>query len=125
MTLFERVGKRLELTTAGLELLEHVRVMGAAAARTSLAATGKAESVEGSVSITASEAIATFLLPPILGRLRLEHPGITFELVVFNETRDLHRREADIAVRNFRPDQPDLIARKIRDSTGKRQVGCA
>ena len=60
VTLFERVGTRLELTVSGLELLEHVRAMGDAANRTSLVATGQSESVEGNVSITASEAIAAF-----------------------------------------------------------------
>jgi DNA-binding transcriptional LysR family regulator len=117
VTLFERVGTRLELTAGGLELLEHVRAMGAAANRTSLVATGQSESVEGSVCITASEAIAAFCLPPILQRLRLEHPGISLELVVSNEVRDLQRREADIAIRNIAPTRPDLIARKVGEST--------
>jgi len=117
VTLFERVGTRLELTVSGLELLEHVRAMGDAANRTSLVATGQSESVEGNVSITASEAIAAFLLPPILEKLRRSHPGITLELVISNEARDLHRREADIAIRNFEPQHPDLMARKIRVTT--------
>ena len=117
VTLFERVGTRLELTVSGLELLEHVRAMGDAANRTSLVATGQSESVEGNVCITASEAIAAFLLPPILEKLRRCHPGITLELVISNEARDLHRREADIAIRNFQPEHPDLIAHKIRVTT--------
>ena len=117
VTLFERVGIRLELTVSGLELLEYVRAMGAAANRTSLVATGQSETIEGTVCITASESIAAFLLPPILERLRCEHPGISLELIVSNEARDLHRREADIAVRNFSPTKPDLIARKVRVST--------
>jgi len=117
VTLFERVGTRLELTVSGLDLLEHVRTMGAAANQASLAATGRSESVEGTVCITASEAISAFLLPPILQRLRLEHPGISLELVVSNEVRDLQRREADIAIRNFAPKRPDLFARKVGEST--------
>ncbi len=118
VTLFERVGARLELTATGLELVEHVRAMGEAAARVSLTATGQALSVEGTVSITASEAISAFLLPPIIAGLRRDYPGIELELVVSNEARDLQRREADIAVRNFRATQPDLIARKLSDTQG-------
>jgi DNA-binding transcriptional LysR family regulator len=118
VTLFERVGTCLELTATGLDLIEHVRIMGDAATRISLVATGQSLSVEGKVSITAGEAICAHLLAPILGRLRAQHPGITIELVASNQVRDLHRREADIAIRNFRPNQPDLIARKIRDSRG-------
>jgi DNA-binding transcriptional LysR family regulator len=116
VTLFERVGTSLELTPAGLDVAEHVRAMGEAATRISLAATGQATSVEGTVSITASEVIAAFLLPPILARLRVDHPGIELEIVASNQPRDLHRREADIAIRNFRTSQPDLVARKIRDA---------
>jgi DNA-binding transcriptional LysR family regulator len=116
VTLFERVGTSLELTAAGLDVAEHVRAMGEAATRISLAATGQATSVEGTVSITASEVIAAFLLPPILARLRVDHPGIELEIVASNQPRDLHRREADIAIRNFRTSQPDLVARKIRDA---------
>jgi DNA-binding transcriptional LysR family regulator len=117
VTLFERVGTSLELTPTGLDLVEHVRNMGDAATRVSLTATGQSLSIVGTVAVTASEAIAAFLLPPILARLRVDHPGIEIEIVASNQARDLHRREADIAIRNFRATQPDLIARKIKDST--------
>ena len=117
VTLFARVGTRLEVTDTGLDLVEHVRAMADAASRVSLAATGQSESIEGTVCITASESIAAFLLPPILAALRRDHPGIELELVVSNEARDLSRREADIAIRNFRSKQPDLIGRRVVDLT--------
>lgn len=117
VTLFERLGTHLELTPTGLELVEHVRTMQDAATKLSLSADGQATSVEGKVSITASEAISAFLLPPILAGLRREHPGIEIEIVASNDVRDLHRREADIAVRNFRSTQPHLIAKKVRDTS--------
>lgn len=116
VTLFERVGTTLALTPSGIDLVEHVRAMSEAATRVSLAATGQSSSIVGSVCITASEAIAAYLLPPIVGRLRREQPGIEIEIVVSNQARDLQRREADIAVRNFRVSQPDLVAQKIKDS---------
>ncbi len=118
VALFDRVGTRLQLTPSGTDLLEQVRAMGQAATSASLTAAGKSEAIEGTVAITASEAISAFLLPPILARLRLEHPGIEIELVTSNQIRDLHRREADIAIRNARPTHPDLIGRKLRDATG-------
>ncbi|EDM80930.1 transcriptional regulator, LysR family protein [Plesiocystis pacifica SIR-1] len=118
VTLFERLGTRLELTATGVELVEHVRSMGEAATRMSLVATGQALSVEGTVSITASEATAAFLLPPVLTRLRTEYPGIEIDIVASNQIRDLRRREADIAIRNTRTGQPELIVRKLRDTEG-------
>lgn len=115
VVLFERAGRGLVLTPSGLELLDHVRAMGEAAGRFSLAASGQSQSIEGSICITASEIEAAYLLPPIVERLRREAPGIEVEIVASNATIDLKRREADIAIRSFRPTQPDLIAKKIRD----------
>ena len=113
--LFERVGRGLTLTPGGLELLDHVRAMGEAANRMSLTSAGQSQSVEGKVVIAASEIYAAFLLPPILAKLRKAQPGIEIEIVVSTKASDLLRREADIAIRNFRPSEPDLVARKIRD----------
>jgi DNA-binding transcriptional LysR family regulator len=118
VALFERVGATLELTTAGLELVEHARAMGDAATRVSIAATGQATAIDGPVCVTASEILAAFLLPRAVARIRAEHPGIELELVASNTARDLRRREADIAVRNFTPTQPDLVAKKIGESRG-------
>lgn len=119
VTLFERAGTALRLTAAGLDLLDHVRAMSEAATRVSLTATGQSLSIEGTVCITASELIAAYLLPPIIGRLRLAHPAIEIEIVASNTATDLRRREADIAVRNFMPAQPDLVARKIGDRAAR------
>lgn len=116
VALFERVGHRLELTESGLELLEHARAMGEGAARFSLTARGRAGAVDGVVSITSSRLVAAHLLPPVVSRLRREHPGIEIELVADDELRDLRRREADIAVRNVQPTDPELFARKLRDT---------
>ena len=41
VVLFERAGRGLVLTPSGLELLDHVRAMGEAAGRMSLAASGQ------------------------------------------------------------------------------------
>lgn len=114
VTLFERVGRSLSLTEAGLDLLDHAAAMGAAAGRISLAASGQSQSVEGLVAITASDLLSAYHLPPILDELRALAPGIDIEVVASNEIRDLKRREADIAIRHVRPDQPDLIARQAQ-----------
>ena len=113
VVLFERIGKRLVLTPGGLDLLEQVRMMSEAAAKVSLMASGQSNALEGLVTISASELYGTFLLPPIIGRIRELEPGIEIEVVASNATSDLGRREADIAIRNFQPTQGELIARKI------------
>ena len=119
VVLFERAGRGLILTPSGLELLDHVRGMGEAASRVSLVASGQSQSIEGLISITASEVYSTSLLPPIVAKLRAIHPGIFVEIVASDAPTDLRRREADIAIRNFTSTHPDLIVKKVRDDTAR------
>ena len=116
VTLFERVGKAMVLTPTGLDLLEHARAMGTAAEALGLAASGRSQAVGGVVSVSATDAVATYLLPPILQRLRAKEPGIAVEVISSNALSDLLRREADIAIRHVQPEQPDLIARLVREA---------
>jgi len=117
VVLFERVGRGLRLTPAGHELAEHAREMGEAASRLSMAAFGQNDEMAGDVSITASDAYCAMLLPPILANLHAAEPRVRIELVATNTASDLLRREADIALRNFRPSEPDLVARRLGDAT--------
>ena len=118
VTLFERVGRSLELTQSGQELLEHVRTMGEAASHISLTASGQSKSIEGHVCITATDIMSAYLLPPVLKQLRAIAPGIEIEIVSSNTISDLQRREADIAIRHVRPSQPELIAKLLRETSG-------
>lgn len=113
VTLFERLGQRLVLTDSGLELFERAKPMCESAQQFSLAASGHSQQLEGPVVISASQLDAVFRLPNVIAQLRQEEPGIDIEVVVTNEASNLKRREADIAIRNFRPEQPDLIAKKL------------
>jgi DNA-binding transcriptional LysR family regulator len=117
VTLFERVGRSLSLTQSGLELLDHFRAMGDAASRISLTASGQSQAIEGHVRITATNVMATYYLPAMLKQLREIAPEIEIDVVASNEVRDLTRREADIAIRHVRPEQPDLIAKLVGETS--------
>lgn len=117
VTLFERVGKAMLLTSTGLEMLEHARTMGSAAEELALVATARSQAVEGVVSISASNAVAAYILPRAIHRIRQVAPGIVVEVVSSNALSDLRRREADIAVRHVSPDHPDLVARLLREAS--------
>lgn len=117
--LFDRVGRSLTLTAPGRDLLDHVRAMADAANRISLAASGQSQAVEGKVSISASDVMAAYILPPILKSLRETAPLIEVEVIASNALSDLRRREADIAIRHVRPEQPDLTARLIQDAQAR------
>jgi DNA-binding transcriptional LysR family regulator len=119
VTLFERIGKSMVLTTTGLDLLEHARTMGTAADELTLTASGRSQAVEGLVSISASDAVAAYLLPPVMQRIRASAPNIVVEIITSNAISDLRRREADIAIRHVSPDHADLIGKLLRESSAR------
>lgn len=116
--LFERVGRGLHLTEAGRELLVHAQDMGHAAQKVAMTASAQRSDISGKVRITASDISAATLLPEIILDIRKRAPGLMIEVVATNDISDLMRREADIALRNVRPEQPDLVARLVREATG-------
>lgn len=115
VTLFERTVRGPTLTGAGQQLIDHVRAMGEAATLISLAASGQSQDVSGEVTITASDLMATAILPSLIVDLQAEAPGIRIKVVASDRTEDLARRDADIAIRHVRPSEGDLIARYICD----------
>ena len=113
IAVFRRHRLGLELTEAGAALIGPAREMQAAAARLMLAAAGRASRLEGTVRITASVVISQRVLPPLLARLRREEPGIELELHPSDDSDNLLYREADIALRMYRPEQLDVVTRAI------------
>ena len=114
--LFERTVGGLVPTELALRAVEPVKRAVTALAEAELAAAGSVGALEGSVRITASVVNAHYILPKMLGQLRTEFPAIAFELVPTDSTENLLLREADIAVRMFRPTQADLITRKLGET---------
>ena len=111
--MFRRDNRGHRLTEAGTALVEHAQDMKAAAARMSLLAAGQSEVLSGVVRITASVVVSHYLLPPILAHIRRQEPEIELELNPSDTTENLLFREADIAVRMYRPTQQDVITRKV------------
>jgi len=106
-------------TPLGARLLDDLAVMEAAAARAALtaagAATGTDRRLAGTVRITAARVVAQYHLPPILARLRADEPGIRIDLVASDEAENLMFRQADIALRMFRPESGELLAQKVAE----------
>jgi DNA-binding transcriptional LysR family regulator len=62
------------------------------------------------VRIAVSEVYATHVVAPWVAQWLAEQPELEIELSVSNRSDNLLRRDADIAVRFFRPEQDDVIA---------------
>lgn len=115
IVLFERSGRHLIPTPSALELAAHVRDMADAATRLSLAASGQSKALEGPIKISATEMYSALVMPGFVEQIRASHPGIVVEIVATNALSNLRQREADIAVRNADPKDPDMIARRLTD----------
>ncbi len=113
--LFTRAARGLKPTEAALTLIPAAREMREAAARLSLLAAGRQEDLSGTIRLTASRVVSHFLLPPMLARLRAAEPGIQIELVPSDTTENLLFREADIALRMYRPAQEQVVTRHLAD----------
>ena len=114
--LFERLGRRLSLTQTGRELLDHIGSMKDAADSVALAASGQIQEIRGRVCISASDSIATYVLPNIIGRIRTEAPQLTIDILATNNISDLHQMEADLAIRHAAPNHSSLVGKHIHDS---------
>ena len=113
--LFERSPRGLSPTAAGSALLGPARRMQQQTRQMALAMERHAGTLAGTVRVTASEMVSQHLLLPALRPLREQHPEIQIELAPGDGVADLLRREADVAVRMFRPREPALIARRLAD----------
>ncbi|MBT9459164.1 MAG: LysR family transcriptional regulator [Burkholderiaceae bacterium] len=113
VALFTRSQLGLMPTEAALALRGHAEAMESTAASLERVASSQGDGVRGAVRISASEVIGIEVLPPILARLRQQHPQLQIELVLSNRVQDLLKREADIAVRMVAPKQEQLLARRI------------
>lgn len=118
LILFQRTARSMRLTDAGHDLLADARAMGDAATRITLLAQSRAHSLDGTIRVTASDMMSAYVLPDIMLRLRGIAPRLRIDVLAANDIRDIVKREADIAIRHVRPDQPDLIARLVREATG-------
>jgi DNA-binding transcriptional LysR family regulator len=112
ITLFLRSQLGLQPTEAGSALRPFAETMAATAAALLRARAGL-DQVAGTVRITASDVVGGEVLPPILARLRADHPALAIELTLTDRVEDLMRRDADIAVRMVAPTQEALLARRI------------
>jgi DNA-binding transcriptional LysR family regulator len=113
LALFTRSQIGLMPTEAALSLRVYAESMHSTVAALERAAASQGTGVRGTVRVTASDVIGVEVLPPIIARLRNQHPELRVELVLTDRVQDLLRREADIAVRMVRPRQELLVARRL------------
>ena len=113
--LFEPRGGRYALTLDGRRVLSMAEAMEESALAIARMPAVSADKIAGPVRITATDAMGSLMLPPILRRLMQLRPGLRLSVVGTNENLSLERREADIALRVARPSTGNIVMRKLSD----------
>jgi len=115
LSLFDRSLTGLRPTAIAIRLYEPVGQAQSALAEAAILADGAQDETGGTVRITASAMISNYVLPKILLGIRQLHPRIALEIIPSDSAENLLMREADIALRMFRPTQLELITRHLGD----------
>lgn len=71
------------------------------------------EPPSGVVRVTAMESVASQLLTRVMPSFARRWPLVSVDVICTTRTLDLHRGEADIALRVGRPRRPELVARRL------------
>ncbi len=82
--LFNRIGRRIELTQAGRLFLNEARAVLARASAAETVLADLAGLKRGSLALAASQTVGNYWLPPLMHRYRATHPGITVSLTIGN-----------------------------------------
>ncbi|KKB85241.1 hypothetical protein VW29_06715 [Devosia limi DSM 17137] len=113
LSLFERTLTGLKPNATALRLFEPVGTAQAALAEAAILAEGAQLDLGGTVRLTASTVVSSYLLPGLLGPIRQRYPAIAIEIAPSDSAENLLLREADIAIRMFRPTQLELVTRHL------------
>src|SRR6516225_6481780 len=135
--LFDRIGRRVQLSQAGVTLADHARRLFALAQEAEEAMADVRAVRRGKLVIGASTTIGTYLLPGVVAEFWRRHPGVEL-LVEIENTEQVHRRltgheldlglteglveEAELEAEVFHRDELVLIAAPGHRLAGQRQV---
>ncbi|MDR0208078.1 MAG: LysR family transcriptional regulator [Pseudomonas putida] len=112
-TLFLRTPAGYQLTAIGEEAFALAQNVESAALELTRRIRGVDNEGAGEVRISTTDSLACDFVMPALRQLHLAHPEIRVVLHGSSDLVNLSQRETDIAIRNQRPDNPDLILRKL------------
>lgn len=85
--LFNRIGRRIELTEAGRAFVPEAAAVLARAEAAQLLLMDFAQTEGGTLRLAASQTIASYWLPARLAAFRARHPGVGFEVAIGNTVK--------------------------------------
>jgi DNA-binding transcriptional LysR family regulator len=139
LRLVEQFGRKLQLTEAGVDLLQHARRVQAEVDELVAAMKARRGLQRGRVRL-AVVSTANYFIPAVIAAFRRRHPAIGVELSVGNREqvfRQLADNAVDLTVAGQPPDQFDCEAERVMDNplvviaapdhalVGRRRIGLA
>jgi DNA-binding transcriptional LysR family regulator len=112
-TLFDRLPGRMRPTELADLLMARLQPLRDGVGRFEYVIWGGDREVAGTVRITTSEMLGAMILPRMLAPLLRDSPMLQLEVQASDQVQNLLLREADIAIRFFRPEQDDVIATPV------------
>jgi DNA-binding transcriptional LysR family regulator len=113
-TLFDRLPEGLRLNAVGEQLISAAESVERAALMLERRRAATSPTLSGTVRVSVGEWASVFLAGALASNSATALPsGITVELVGSQQTANLARREADLAVRHHPPDGGDLYIAKL------------
>ena len=110
--LFDRIGRRVELTRAGLVLLTEARAILRRADDAVRRLAELSDLLSGDLCLFGSNTVANYWLPPFMHRFRIDHPGVAVSLTIGNTEQALSAIQAsatDLALVEGTVTDPSLI----------------
>ena len=112
LTLFSRHQNGYRLTDDGAALLERAEALEQAAEAFAEGSAAQTE-IAGRVRLATAETLANHLIIPALPELTDQYPDLTLEVVTDVQTVNLHRRDADLAIRMVKPERGNVTIRRL------------
>src|SRR5260370_29187365 len=113
--LFERARTGYAPTAAGEEMIALAHRMGEDIIDFERKVAGRDVKPSGELRVTTNDGALMYLLPPIFASFRRAYPDIRLDVIVGNETLNLSKRDADVAIRATERPQETLVGRRIAD----------
>lgn len=113
--LFDRLPTGYRPTEAGLKAVETATQMETAALDLSRTVGAQDQAIAGALTVTAPQLVVSHILGPILKDFAEIYPDIALRVLGTNETLNLARREADVAIRVSNTPHETLVGRKATE----------
>jgi len=111
--LFERARSGYEPTAAGDEMIALASTMAESVLEFERRVAGRDIKPTGELSVTTPEAIGQHFMPAIVAQFQAQNPGVVVELILSDQSLNLSRRDADIAIRMTNDPPETLVGRRI------------